>query len=329
MPQPPIEQVESIVGSALDRSDISVRDLRQLTGGASRETWACVAQLGGERRELIIRRDPPAAMRGAGEMAREASAIQAASRAGVPVPQVIAHSEDPSLLETPYMIMDFVAGETRPRRILGDERFAELRAGLARECGEVLARIHAIEPAEIDHLQTIDGLQNLRTDLDGFDDPVPALELGMRWLELNAPPPGPAAVVHGDFRIGNLIVEPGGLRAVLDWETVSLGQPMQDLGYLCARSWRYGFVEHPVGGFGAYDDLIQGYEAVSGASVDRAAVRWWQLFSSVRWGVGCMWQAWRHLSGEVRSIELAAIGLRVWEQEYDVLVELDELGAGA
>jgi len=98
---------------------------------------------------------------------------------------------------------------------------------------------------------------------------------------------------------------------------------MQDLGYLCVRAWRFGG-DGPVGGFGSYEDLFAGYERISGRAVDRDAVRWWEVFGSVWWGGACMLQAWRHLSGGERSVELAAIGRRVSEQEYDVLVGLEE-----
>ena len=134
-------------------------------------------------------------------------------------------------------------------------------------------------------------------------------------------------MLHGDFRLGNLIIGEDGVRAVLDWELVHRGDPLQDLGYLCVRAWRFGG-EHPVGGFGTYEDLFRGYERVSGREVDPACVRWWEVFGTVWWGGVCMQQAWRHLSGAERSVELAAIGRRVWEQEYDVLLALARMRHG-
>jgi aminoglycoside phosphotransferase (APT) family kinase protein len=140
-------------------------------------------------------------------------------------------------------------------------------------------------------------------------------------LSDNRRPPAEEVLLHGDFRLGNLVVGPDGVRAVLDWELVHRGDPMQDLGYLCVRAWRFGG-ELPVGGFGEYADLFAAYERVSGRAVDPAAVRWWEVFGTVWWGGACMLQAWRHLSGAERSVELVAIGRRVWEQEYDVLLAL-------
>jgi aminoglycoside phosphotransferase (APT) family kinase protein len=172
-------------------------------------------------------------------------------------------------------------------------------------------------------LERVDVLGKLRETLAQFEDPSPALELAMRWLEEHRPASTDEVVVHGDFRNGNLVVGPDGIRAVLDWEQVHRGDPMQDLGYLCVRAWRFG-AQPPVGGFGPYDDLFRGYERVSGRSVDPRVVRWWELYGTTWWGIGCMRQAWRHLSGAERSLEHAAIGRRVWEQEYDVLLLLED-----
>jgi aminoglycoside phosphotransferase (APT) family kinase protein len=280
-----------------DLNEIS--NLRRLTGGASRETWAFED---GER-PLIYRR-------GAG-VGREALAIQAAAQAGVPEPEVIASGDD-------WGVMERVDGETIARRILRDERFAAVRPRLAAQCGEILAAIHSMELAAI---PAGDALAEVRSMIDAFSDLSPALELGLDFLARNRPPAARECVLHGDFRLGNLVISEHGIEAVLDWELVHRGDPMQDLGYLCVRAWRFGG-ELPVGGFGSYDELFDAYERSSGLPVDRDAVRWWELFGTVWWGGACMMQAWRHLSGGERSVELAAIGRRVWEQEYDVLLAL-------
>jgi aminoglycoside phosphotransferase (APT) family kinase protein len=219
--------------------------------------------------------------------------------------------------------MERVEGETLAPRILRDDRFAAIRPKLAEQCGEILARIHSIPPEEVPGLERPDVLAELRETLAEFDDPSPALELGLRRLERERPDAPDEVVLHGDFRNGNLVVGRDGIHAVLDWENVHRGDPMQDLGYLCVRAWRFG-AEQSVGGFGPYADLFRGYERVSGRRVDPQLVRWWQLYGTVWWGVGCMRQAWRHLSGAERSMELAAIGRRVWEQEYDTMLLLED-----
>jgi aminoglycoside phosphotransferase (APT) family kinase protein len=287
-----------------------IREVTRLTGGASRETWSFDALIGGAWRPLVLRRDRA----GRGPMTREALAFEAAARVAVPEPEIVAADEA-------FLVMERIEGETIARRILRDEQFATVRPRLAEQLGEILARIHSIPPDAIPGLDARDPLAETAAMIHEFEDPSPALELGLAWLERDPPEPQGEVVLHGDFRLGNLIIGADGVRAVLDWELVHRGDPMQDLGYLCVRAWRFGG-QQPVGGFGSYEDLFRGYERVSGRTVDRESVRWWEVFGTVWWGGACMRQAWRHLSGSERSVELAAIGRRVWEQEYDVLLAL-------
>ncbi|MEA2167904.1 MAG: hypothetical protein QOF76_1204 [Solirubrobacteraceae bacterium] len=307
--------------AALVADAVRIERLELLTGGASRETWSFDAVLAdGAVRPLILRRDPPAAP--SAGLSVEAHAITAARRAGVPEPEILAFGDDSDAVDAPYIVMERLAGETLARRILRDAAFADVRPRLAEQCGEILARIHGIPTDDVPGLEHPDVLADLQQTIRSFDDASPALELGLRWLEQHRPPPAAEVVVHGDFRNGNLIIGPDGIRAVLDWELVHRGDPMQDLGYLCVRAWRFGGLG-PVGGFGDYDDLFRGYERVSGRAVEREVVRWWELYGTVWWGGGCMVQARRHLSGAERSVELAAIGRRVVEQEYDTLLLLE------
>jgi aminoglycoside phosphotransferase (APT) family kinase protein len=297
-----------------------VTAMTRLSGGASRETWAFDAFGGdGPPRPLILRRDPPGAARvGPGGMGLEARALAAADAAGVPVPTVLAASEDAAVLGAAFIVMERIEGETIPRKILRDEAYAHARQVLAGQCGEVLARLHSIDPASVGDLEGGDQVARYREVLDALGQAHPAFELGLRWLEANRPGPGRRAVVHGDFRNGNLIVGPEGLRAVLDWELVHAGDPMEDLAWLCVRAWRFG-ADPPVGGFGTYDQLIEAYQAAGGTTVDRAALHWWVVLGTLKWGVMCIMQASAHLSGAVRSVELAAIGRRICENEWDLL----------
>ncbi len=290
-----------------------VDGLRRLSGGASRETWSFdVPNADGSTAELILRCDPPGAPKGG--MRRERALLDAAAKAGVPVPQVI-DGDDSSI------VMERLAGETIPRRILRDEAYAAVRPELAAQCGTVLAALHRIPIEDIPELEESDQVTQFRELLDTLGEPHPTFELAFRWLEANRPVPGGLVVVHGDFRNGNLIVGPEGIRAVLDWELAHAGDPMEDLGWLCVKSWRFGAAS-PVGGFGTYDQLIDAYEAAGGRVVDRAALRWWETLGTLKWGIMCIMQAVTHTSGAVRSVELAAIGRRVCEVEWDLLVLL-------
>ncbi len=247
--------------------------------------------------------------------------MRAARRAGAPVPEVIAVGDGLDG-EPEYIVMERIDGETIPRRILRSPELAGARAGLAAECGRILAAVHRIPAEAVPGLPDQDELAGWASILDGLGVPYPALELALRRLSLDRPPRARDVVVHGDFRNGNLIIGPDGVRAVLDWELSHRGDPLEDLGWLCVKAWRFGSPS-PVGGFGAYDDLIGAYEEASGLDVDREALRWWELFGVFRWGVICAMQTHRHLTGGERSVELAALGRRVAENEWDLLQALD------
>jgi hypothetical protein len=236
--------------------------------------------------------------------------------------------DDGAALGAGSIVMDYVEGETIPRRILRDETLAGVRAQLAARCGAILAAIHRIPPFEVPGLPGGDPLEQLRGIVDRLGQPHPAFELAFRWLGENRPPRTAQGVVHGDFRNGNLIIGPDGVRAVLDWELAHLGDPLEDLGWLCVKAWRFGS-PLPVGGFGSVDQLVDAYEEAGGTAVDRTALHWWEVLGTLRWGVICIVQTVTHLSGAVRSVELAAIGRRVCEVECDLLELLGGDSAGA
>jgi aminoglycoside phosphotransferase (APT) family kinase protein len=306
--------------SALAASPVRVHGLARLTGGASRETWAFTAeQADGSQRELILR---SGAGTGGVALRVEGVAMAAAARAGVPVPEVVDTGDDDGALERSYLVMDRVAGETIPRRLLRDEAFAAVRPRLVAELGSVLARLHSVP---LDRLPGVEPagepLTRLRTDYLGDDPPPPGLALGLRWLAENRPEPGPESLVHGDYRLGNLMIGPEGLAAVLDWELVHIGDPVEDLGWLCAKVWRFGS-PLAAGGVGTREDLLDAYAQMAGWRPTAAQLQWWELYATVRWGLMCRVMAERHLSGAEPSVEFAAIGRRACEQEFDVLLAL-------
>ncbi|WP_214404273.1 phosphotransferase family protein [Pseudonocardia lacus] len=302
-------------------ADVRVVDLRRLTGGASRETWSFTAEpADGAPRRLVLRRDPPGFGRPEG-MALEAAAIGATGAAGVAVPRLVDSGTDPAVVGAPYLITEHVDGETIARRLLREDRYAGARAGLAAELGATLARIHALPLEQVPGLPRIEPLEHLRASYDALGEPLPTIEIALHWLAEHRPEPVAETVVHGDFRTGNLIIAEDGLRAVLDWEIVHRGDPREDLGWLCVKCWRFGS-PLPAGGFGTVEQLLDGYAAVAGWRPAEADVLWWQVYGTARWAVGCRAMAERHLSGQSRSVELAAIGRRVCEQEHDVLLAL-------
>jgi aminoglycoside phosphotransferase (APT) family kinase protein len=302
------EGLEALLGA-------EVEDLQRLSGGASRETWSF--RSGG--RDLILRRDPPGRPGMPGSMRREADSMRACQRAGLVVPEVLA-DDDGAKLGTAGLVMGRVPGETLARRILRDDEFAKAREVLVVQLGEFLAGLHAIDPAEVPGAEEADELARYWTSYEAVPDTSPTFEKAYEWLVANRPERTATVVVHGDLRMGNVIVDEQGLAAVIDWELVHLGDPVEDLAWLCVKAWRFG-APLEVGGIGTVDQLIAAYEGAGGRKVDRDVFKWWLVQKTLQWGIGCMGQAWAHLGGMVRSHELAAIGRRVAEQEWD-LIEL-------
>jgi aminoglycoside phosphotransferase (APT) family kinase protein len=305
---------------------VEVGGLRRYSGGASRETWAVDAtDRNGRLHKLVLRRDPDTRS-SAENRATEYALLAAVGAGGVPVPRVRALLGDDDGLGAGFL-MDRVAGETIARRILRDSEYEAARPLLAGQAGEIAAQIHAVDAATLPALPQLGARQQIeqqRALLDAFDEPHPAFELGLRWLEQHAPAAdAPLALVHGDFRNGNFIVGPDGIRAVLDWELAHLGNPIEDLGWLCVKSWRFGNADKVAGGFGALDELLSSYARAGGAPVDEEAVRFWVVLGTVKWGVICAGQALAFVNGMLRNVEMAALGRRVAEMEWDLLDLLD------
>lgn len=292
-----------------------VTDVVRLSGGASRDTFRFVA----DGRPLILQRQRSGDVR---DMGIEAMVVRAAGVAGAPVAQLVASSAHPSAIGSAYMIMTAVEGETIARKILRDEDFAHAREVLPAQLGAALAQVHAVAADGLTGLPMLDQVTQYREVLDLLGQPHPTFELVFKWLEANRPVTRPPVLVHGDFRLGNIIVGEEGLRAVLDWELAHLGDPMEDLGWLCVRAWRFGS-RLPVAGVGDYDQLFESYEMAGGCAVDPDVVRWWEVMGTLKWGIMCIGQANTHLSGAARSHELAAIGRRVCENEYDLFLALE------
>lgn len=314
-----LEAIEGRLSSVLG---VSVRacDLEPVSMGASKAIWRFTAiPEDRERMHLVLRADPienpkPDAM------ALEAAVLRAASDQQVRVPRVIDSGNGSDGIGSPFVIMTAIEGETLPPRILRDPSTATNADALTYELGQSIAGIHRIPATEVPGLRLVDDVAEYEA-LYRSGPTSPAMELTWRWLHANRPQGHPPTVVHGDFRHGNIIVDDGHLAAVLDWELSHIGDPLEDLGWICTKAWRFG-APKPVGGFGDIDDLLDGYESVAGWRPEISAVRWWSIFGSVRWGAMCRRQAARHLEGDEESLELALIGRRFAENEFDVLIAL-------
>ena len=300
-------------------------DVQQLTAGASQQTFRIsVRHREGHEANYALRRAQPGLERSSyGQVSPsvEAELLELASSAHVPVPKVIESLHSTDGLGDGYL-MEWLQGETMGQRIVKLPELQSARENLAFECGQALARIHAIEvPNQLQEaLHSVSPEELVRETWEAYitlETPQPMIDFTAQWLLNNLPPESDSALVHGDFRNGNLMVTEQGITAVLDWELCHLGDPMRDLGWLCVNSWRFGRRDLPVGGFGTVDELVAGYEAQAGTCIDRDALHFWEVFGSFWWSVTTlgMAQTWR--TGETPSVERPVIGRRSSEAQMD------------
>jgi aminoglycoside phosphotransferase (APT) family kinase protein len=296
----------------------------KLSGGASQETWSFDILHAGGKHGAILRRSPQgygAAPTRAAGLDAEARLMQLAHDAGLPSPKVMHVLRPEDDLGTGF-IMQRIEGETIARKILRDEQFAKARPILARQLGKVSAGIHSLPRAQLPTLREMSATKEIAEmgrEYRSFDWPRPVFELALRWLADHDPGPSKEmTLVHGDFRHGNLIIGPDGVRAVLDWELAHFGDPMEDLGWICVNSWRFGEIDKPVGGFGSREELFAGYED-GGRKVDPDRVKFWEVMGTLRWGVMCCGMMQRFRLGPDHSMERAMIGRRSSETEIDLL----------
>ena len=252
--------------------------------------------------------------------------MQLAGEAGVPVPEV-PFFLDADQRTSAGFVMQRLEGEALGRRILREDTFAWARQKLAFQCGEAAARLHSIPHNRLPNLPNLavpEALAYNRDVVDSFKQPHAGFEYAFHWLRERLELAGDGiGLVHGDFRNGNLLVDRDGLAGVLDWELGHMGNPLNDLGWICIRAWRYGYYDKPVGGFGEIEDLLDGYEAGGGGRVSRDALHFWEVFGCMRWGVICLTLAFTHITGKERSVEKVSIGRRAVEGEYDLLQLVD------
>ncbi len=304
-----------------------LKAVERLSGGASQETYRITIDVGDGDRLLAMRRAPGGISIAEEErinpgLATEALLMRCARTAGVPEPEVYYVLQPTDGLGEGF-VMQWIDGEALGARIVRSPEFETLRGKLAFECGEILARIHAIDLAatgldrKLQVITPAEFVQNTWERYQLYETPQPMIDYAARWLMDNLPEAPPVALVHNDFRNGNFMVNEQGVNAVLDWEVAHIGDPMRDLGWICTNSWRFGRSDLPVGGFGTYEDLFRGYESVAGTPVEPDRVKFWEVFGSFWWAVGCLGMAEHYRTGPDQTVERPAIGRRTSECQVD------------
>ncbi len=324
------DAVARYLRDACNADAVRVAPLTLLSGGAIQQNWELNVTISTGphqgARTWVLRTDAPATVASSLPREREFAILRFAHASGLLAPRPLFLCEDMNVIGRPFFVMEKLPGVAAGHKVV---RLDFDRRALARELAHAAARIHAIRPplAELPFLKTFlarDVIAACRAYLDTLDEPHPVLEWGLRWCERHAPENEETTFVHRDFRTGNYLVHEGKLAGLLDWEFAALGNPLEDIGWICAKCWCFRHEHHIVGGVADLDDFIPAYEAASGRSVARDLLRYWQVMAHIRWAIIALQQAQRHLSGVEPSLELALTGKIVAELEWEILQLTDQ-----
>lgn len=330
------EHIESALNKVASNFSVNrgpITALHRLSGGASQEIWAFdLPQESSPTKRFILRRAPggnvPDSTRHALSLETEAKVLKTVGQNGLKVPSVSYICQPDDGLGVGY-IMEFINGETIARKIQRDNVYAGARQTFATDCGAALAAIHqtALDtlPAELPVSNGPEQITEYEEIYHRLDIPRPTFELAFQVLKEQVPPSRMPVLVHGDFRLGNLMVDQTGLNAILDWELAHLGDPREDIGWICVNSWRFGASHSRVGGIDSLDRLLDAYMAAGGPPTPVADIDWWEMLGSLKWGIMCMIMYDTYRTGGDISVERAAIGRRVSETEIDLINLMERL----
>jgi aminoglycoside phosphotransferase (APT) family kinase protein len=301
--------------------------IEQLPGGASKEIYQLTIRKGQNDQLLILRRAGGGSIYSETlSMNHEFQMLCAAFDAGVRVPKPVAFVPDIGGREA--MLMKRLEGETQGRKLvaLDDEKYSRLKDNLINQLATELAKIHEIKrdtlpfmPGASQEPAANSVIERLYTELDSISEPHPAIEWGLQWLAANPAPSHGLCVTHGDFRIGNFVISQTGLEGILDWEFAHIGDPVEDLAWPMVRAWRFGRDERRFGGMGSAEAFLESYNLMTRRNVAMSTLLYWEIMGNVKWAVGALAQARRHLGGESNDIELAVLGRLAAESEMEIL----------
>ena len=321
-------RLETFLRLASGADAAHIRALSRMSGGAVQENWALDVDFSSGSHpgphHWVLRTDAAARVEASLKRSEEFHILQAAYAASVHAPQPLFLCSDPAVTGREFFVMQRLPGIASGHRVTREAALVPDRKRLAGELAENLALLHHVKPpqARLPFLKTMharDNIAHYRNYLDQLPEPYAALEWGLRWCELNAPVEEETTFIHRDYRTGNYLVHKGHLSGVLDWEFAAFGNPLEDVGWIFAKCWRFAGKHLPCGGIAEADDFLVPYHQASGRTVTPEALVYWQVMAHIRWAVIALQQAQRHLSGVERSLELALTGRIVAELEHEII----------
>lgn len=306
--------------------DVEIGTLKRYTVGFSWVTFGFTATWSEDGRrithDLILRIGPPSGIFAPYRAAPEFVTLRSLADSRVPVPRVYWYSDDSTALGAPFFVCAFVKGDAPvPWTADGGPAFDEAaRLNLGDQFIAALAALH-----------TFSWRDTPVAGIDGATDPeetassqiafwerlmrqwsarrYPILEWALIWFRAHAPRAPRIGVVHGDYRIGNFLERDGRITAILDWELVHLGDPMEDLGWICLQAWRgrSPYLCHLL----TRDELMQKYQKLTGMPIDGAALHYWEVFGTFKLAVMHLGASYCFETRDFNDLRMAGMGFQL------------------
>ncbi len=292
------ERLAGFLAPRLGGRDVSVSGMQRIPGGASRETWMfdvrwTDAAGDAQTAEYILQKDASMGLVES-ERPQEFAVYQTMFEAGIPVPRPLWLEAGREVLGEPFMIMDRLREiEASPATLLSPA-YAEVRHDVGIHMYEILGAIHRVkwQGTEVEvAIEAPTAETTAEREVAYWEDivnrhelsPQPIARAAIRWLRANPPPPAQRlSVVHGDYRVGNVLYRTSGkIAGVVDWEMSHLGDPLEDLAWSFNETWQWAR-DGRMGGIIDQAEAIAIYEAASGIDVDMEALHWWDVFNGVK-----------------------------------------------
>ncbi|MDZ4725039.1 MAG: phosphotransferase family protein [Leptospira sp.] len=325
------------------KENVKISEMFHLSGGACQDNYSINLTLGDgltkKEKNIVLRTDKGGSLLSSLSKRDEFRVAELVYKAGVKTPEPIVLEENTDIIGTPFYLMEKISGKATGRYVIKDAELSEYRkTRMVSDLAGNLAKLHTVIPEKVadENLKSKlkltdvnryvqDSVNELRISLDELPEAHPAIEIVLNWLEKNQPSVDAIVLVHGDFRTGNFMITKEGLQGILDYEFAHWGDRHEDIAWLCMRDWRFGKLNKEVGGFGDRPEFYKHYSETSGVNVDPKKVTFWEIMGNIRWAIGSAQQAERHLSGKDKGIELAAIGRRTAEMEWEAMRLIEEL----
>jgi aminoglycoside phosphotransferase (APT) family kinase protein len=341
-----IQELEQAINSHLTKvwqKPVKVLQISHLSGGACQDNYSIQLEIVDssqkQTKEMVLRTDKGGSLLSSLSKRDEFRVAELVFNAGVKTPEPIYLEEAPEIIGAPFFLMEKILGKASGRYIVKDPELSSYRKnGMVADLALNLSKLHSITPEKVKDnalkdklkLTQVDNyiencIRDLQITLAELPEIHPAIELVLNWLEAKAPNVDSIVLVHGDYRTGNFMMNKDGLQGILDYEFAHWGDRHEDIAWLCMRDWRFGKLNKEVGGFGDRADFYREYSNSSGFTVDAKKVTYWEVMGNIRWAIGSAQQAERHLSGKDKGIELAAIGRRTAEMEWEAMRLIEEL----